>query len=204
MFKKNIKKFRKELGITQTVLAQKIEEETGKHCSTENIKSWESGVNPKIEMIEALATALNKPIQLLFNDNIEELEKVNCVREEKILYGSCKRENVQITDAYKNEYYEIDPRFVESIKGGELFFLKIETDALRPTLKKNDTAIFKKIESMDRLDNGLYILESAGTFRVREIFFLSDGSFQVGTGESKETVDNVGLFGVVVGRVVLD
>ena len=204
MFKKNIKKFREELGMTQTSLAQKIEKITDKKCSTENIKSWESGTNPKIKMIEALATALNKPIQLLFTDSIEELEKINYIREEKIKYGSCKKENVKITDAYKNEYYEIDPCFIEKIKEDELFFLKIETDALHPLFKKNDTAIFKKIENKEKLDNGLYVLENAGTFRVREMFFLSDGIFQIGAGEFKETVDKIGLFGIVVGRVCLN
>ena len=202
MFYNNIKKYREMKRWTQTKLSEKIEEITDKPCSTENVKSWEKGTNPKVEIIYALAKAFNVPVQFLFNDTLEEMERVYDSIGEMINKETVKKENLKVCDAYENKHLDIDPRFLGTDINAKLFYLKVQNDNFRPTLSKNDTVIFRKIEPNEVLDNGLYIIESNGIFRIREVIFLSDGSLELRSGETKEMIKNQSLlFGLVVGRV---
>ena len=68
---KNIRKYRKELGLTQTELAEKL------NTSQYVITNYERGSNnPLATSIPEIAKALNVPIAALFGEDVEIKEKV--------------------------------------------------------------------------------------------------------------------------------
>lgn len=76
-FGENLKMYRKKAKFSQGELAEKIAEIVGKKVTYENVKSWESGTNPKIQDIYALSEILNIPEQLLFDNSEKALNKIS-------------------------------------------------------------------------------------------------------------------------------
>ncbi|MGB3750834.1 MAG: LexA family transcriptional regulator [Arcobacteraceae bacterium] len=75
-FGDNLKHFRNIAKITQTELAKIVESLSGEKVTYENIKSWENGTNPKINIISFLSEALNITEQELFDNSGKSLEKI--------------------------------------------------------------------------------------------------------------------------------
>ncbi len=76
MFSKQLKKYRIKRNIKQSSLAEQIYNKTGICVKDVNISSWERGVNPKIEIIEAIAEILDIPVQYLFDDSDKAINKI--------------------------------------------------------------------------------------------------------------------------------
>ena len=88
-FASQLKKYRVLKHFTQAELASKVTRYLNKHIDQNNIKSYEGGTNPKIEVIYALAVVLDIPHQYLFDDS------------EKALNLIARKEVIANPDRYK-------------------------------------------------------------------------------------------------------
>ena len=73
MFSENLKKYRKISGMTQEELANKINILLNSNYTKNNVQSWERGVNPKIDVISAIAEILEITEQYLFDDSEKDI-----------------------------------------------------------------------------------------------------------------------------------
>ncbi len=78
MFGENLKKIRENRKLSQTELVDRVNNILGTNYTYENIKSWEKGTNPKVEVISALAEALGVLEQDFFNGN--EKQRINSIK----------------------------------------------------------------------------------------------------------------------------
>jgi len=76
MFANQLKKYRIEAKLTLEQFANSINKILGTNYTKNTIRSWENGINPKIEAIEAIAKILNIPVQYLFDDSDEAIKKI--------------------------------------------------------------------------------------------------------------------------------
>jgi len=100
MFNEKLKKYRKIARLTQSELAEKLEYKLGGSFTYSNIQSYERGINPKLEVISAIAEILDIPEQYLFDDSDNTLDKLctNVIKENPDRYKRKLMNDTEITE----------------------------------------------------------------------------------------------------------
>lgn len=193
-FSSNLKYYRNQAGLSQGVLAQKVEAITGKKTTYENIKSWENGTNVKISDIYALAEALSIPEQLLFDNSPRTLKKISKhqtvqANNESFLFESSSEEDSYILEVYNgavgagsegvieeadSKKIRVSKAFVldANIKPENLMMFKVVGDSMEPTISMNDWVIIDMANGRSFYEvDGIYLINIDDTLQIKRLHF---------------------------------
>ncbi|WP_321312789.1 S24 family peptidase [Halarcobacter sp.] len=193
-FSNNLKFYRNQVGLSQGVLAQKVEAITGKKTTYENIKSWENGTNVKISDIYALAEALNIPEQLLFDNSQRTLKKISKYQTVQANSEDFIFNNSFEDDSYTLEIYNgavgagsegvieennakkirVSKAFVldANIKPDNLMLFKVVGDSMEPTISMNDWVIIDMANGRCFYEvDGIYLVNIDDTIQIKRLHF---------------------------------
>jgi len=220
MFSKQLKKYRKLAKYTQSELAICLSQIIGFEITGNNIRSYEAGTNPKVEVIEALALILKIPVQFLFDDSefalssfpknnmIEDIIKVPLLDGYVGAGSSSIIENLKITDYIYIDIHSINKAYRnKSIKA-----LEVIGDSMYPYVMSSDVILFTPLEKGQyNLTDGKYIIETINGIMLKNLSFKTNGNIiisscnpiypseEINSKESQEVLD---ILGIVVGRIL--
>lgn len=227
MFGQQLRKYRKLAYMTQKDLAYRIELITGKTCKPEYISSYESGSNPKIDVIEAIIEVLGIPAQFLFDDSDKALNKI--VDNKIPLYQSFSEhtKKVKLIDGYVgagsagyllNEENIIDYLYVDNFMVSKLFINKdikaliVIGDSMKGYVDTNDIVLFWEIPKDNyHLTDGKYIITTINGTMLKNLQFRSNGDIIISSCnksyrdeiiKSNESQEYLDIVGIVVGRIL--
>lgn len=224
MFAENLKKYRKKKKLTQTDLADRLSNLLNRTFTYQNIKSYEYGTNPQIEVIVALAEALDIPVQFLFDDSKEPIKKivkndfgnVN-INEDAVLkiplldgyIGAGSTGVIETCDILNHVY--IDSNLVKKeFRENEITAIKIIGDSMKPYLNENDLVLFSKMDQYHRGHDGKYVIKTDSGLMVKNLKFNINGDIII-SSENKSYPDEkvnknsqqfLEIVGIVVGRIL--
>jgi transcriptional regulator with XRE-family HTH domain len=228
MFSENLKKYRKQSGYTQEQLATAVNNLLDSEYTKSNIQSWERGVNPKIEVISAIAEILNIPEQFLFDDSSDAVDKivsrevpnlkniVDHVKEIPLLKGYVGAGSSGVIDEVEIEkYLYIDTCLVKkAYQNKEIKALTIVGDSMIPYVDNNDIVLYHPIKKGQyNLIDGKYIIETINGIMLKNLKFCCNGDIVISScnkayrdeiiraTESQEYLD---IIGIAVGRLLKD
>jgi len=228
MFKINLKKYRKQRKLSQKELAEKISLLVDKDVQDSNVQSWERGINPKIEVISAIAEALDIPEQFLFDDTPEAINKIvsreapkirtmiEHVKEVPLLKGCVGAGSTGIIDKIEiDKYLYIDKCLLKkSFQTKEIKALTVIGDSMVPYVDNGDIVLFHQIEKGQyNLTDGKYIIETINGIMLKNLKFKCNGDIIISScnqaysdeiinaNDSQEYLD---IIGVAVGRLLKD
>ena len=157
-----IKKARKEKGLSQQVLADKLGVNKG------TVSRWEqSKFEPNIETMKQVALILHKPIQYFLSDSfVDEMRNVKGDTAfipivSKIAPGSSvlSTENVE-------RYFEIAKKYLPK---GEVFVVKVSDDTMAPTIIAGDLVLTHSIKEVQDDDIVAVLLSDNDTIDIRRV-----------------------------------
>lgn len=210
MFADQLKKYRELTGMTQDALAERLTFVTGNNFIGSNIRSYETGTNPKLDTIYALASILNIPVQYLFDDNAKELNKIaehqiakdpdryrgNFLKPSEVrgvkkvplceesIDASCL-EHLRDNDAVEFVYvdnYAIKRQF----RNKETRAMHVIGDSMTPYVDDDDIVLFSPIKDRGRhLQDGKYVIEKNGALMVKNLTFKADGGVVISSDNQK-------------------
>ena len=218
MFGKLLKKYRKLAKYTQSELAICVSQIIGYSITGDNIRSYESGTNPKLEIIEALALILKIPVQYLFDDSEYALSQfsndkdISDIKKAPLLDGYVGAgsagvlDNIDITD-----YLYVDISSIKrAYKDKDIHALTVLGDSMIPYVDNQDIILFTKIEQGQyNLTDGKYIIQTINGIMVKNLSFKTNGDIVISSCNSiyppeiinqNETQESLDIIGVVVGR----
>lgn len=155
-----IKKARKEKGLSQQVLADKLGVNKG------TVSRWEqSKFEPNIETMKQVALILHKPIQYFLSDSfVDEMRNMKGDTAfipivSKIAPGSSvlSTENVE-------RYFEIAKKYLPK---GEVFVVKVSDDAMAPTIIAGDLVLTYSIKEVKDDDIVAVLMNGSDTIELR-------------------------------------
>ena len=222
MFNENLKKYRLKRKLTQTDVAVHLTELLTKKYTYENIKSYEKGTNPQIEVISALAEILDIPVQFLFDDSKEPIKKivkndfgnVN-INDEAVLkiplldgyVGAGSTGIIETCDILNHVY--IDSNLVKKqFREKQITAIKVIGDSMKPYLFENDLVLFSKISHSGH--DGKYVIKTDCGLMVKNLKFYINGDIII-SSENKSYPDEkvhknsqqyLEIVGIVVGRIL--
>jgi len=225
MFQDLLRKYRVKQGLKQSDLAEKINEKLGVKTTYANVSSWESGTNPKIEVIEAISQILKIPVQYLFDDTDATIHKIISDKMPSVKDMSENTLKIQLYDGLcgagcggilyntTNDFIYIDNSFLqEKYKDKVIIAFKIVGDSMTPYLSENDIVLVNIISEFDTkptIDGKYLINTNAGTM-LKNLSFISDGSIIVSTTNKSypneiikkgESSNNFEIIGVALGSL---
>ena len=225
MFGKLLKKYRKEAKYTQGELAYRLSVILNRKITNENIRSWENGTNPKLDIIIPIAEILNIPEQYLFNDSKESINKI--VNKEVPNFNSFNEhtKKVVLVDGYVGagsggypsndmiNYLYVDNFMIKkSYKNKEISGLTVIGDSMFPYVNDGDIVLFSMIEKNQyKLNDGKYIIETINGTMIKNLSFRSNGDIIISSCnkaypdeliKSNETQEFLDIIGIVVGRIL--
>jgi len=198
-FSKQLKKYREAKRMTQKDLAIELSETLKKKFEGDHIRSYEAGINPKLDVIDAIAEVLGVPHQFLFNDSPEMLKRIaeKEIEDRPEVYTerlklACKREmkkieviNGQISSGSGGDFEGIDQLDyiyvdVNIIRKGcrdkEIKAARAIGDSMSPYLNNFDLALYVDIDEHFRPVDGRYIIEKSTGVMVKTIIFKANGN----------------------------
>lgn len=231
MFEANLKKYRNERNLTQSELADKLSALSGKTFVGNNIRSYESGTNPKIDIIYFLAEILNIPVQNLFDDSQETITKIvrNELLKNKDLYRKDCLNHRDIRGVQKVHFYEnkdnefehdLTMNFIyidnfhsikKSFQNKEIFAFEILDDCMSPYVDELDIVLFSPTHESYKFNDGKYLISKNDILSVRNLTFRIDGSICVLPENNSYQMENIcfdeiekkfKIVGAVVGRIL--
>jgi len=218
MFSDLLKKYRKKANITQDELGIRVSQIVGYKITGNNIRSYESGTNPKLEVVESLALVLGIPVQFLFDDSeyalsqfsnngiIENIKKVPLLDGYVGAGSSGVLDNLDITD-----YLYIDINSIKrAYKDKDIHALTVLGDSMTPFVDNLDIVLFTKIkQGQYSLTDGKYIIQTINGIMVKNLSFKTNGDIVISSCNSiyppevinqDETQESLDIIGIVVGR----
>jgi len=226
MFGLNLKKYRKLNSYSQEDIANKISVLIAKKIKAVNVQSWESGTNPKLEVIVALAEILDIPEQFLFDDSKEVINKivskevptlkaiVEHTKRVPLLQGYVGAGSAGIIDdvAIENYLYIDNCSIKSAYVNSDVRGLTVIGDSMQPYISENDIILFNPIQKGQyNLNDGKYIIETINGVMVKNLQFKTNGNIiisscnksyqseEINKNESQEVLD---ILGIVVGRIL--
>lgn len=225
MFSTNLKKYRILNNLTQIELALKLSKKIDKEVTGTNIRSYENGTNPKLEVIEFFADILNIPIQYLFDDSKKTIIKItqkeilkDSDSYKKILVSFDENKGIIKIPFYNNEnieeYIHVDSFYSIGYvyKNKEIVALKNIGDSMRPYLDDSDIILFTPSFNRQKPQDNKYVILKNNTALVRNLTFKIDGTIvispennfyekeEINTKNIKE--DQFKILGVVISRIL--
>lgn len=227
MFSENLKKYRKELGLTREEVAFRIREVYGENCTGASIQSWERGTNPKTNMISMLADVLDVPEQYFFDDSDNAIDMI--IRD-KIPMVNTMVDSVMRIDLISgyvgagsaghllnmddiNEVLHVDKMMVDKrYRDSAVKSLLVIGDSMVPYVDTGDIVMFSVtlLGTCEYVD-GKYVIETAQGVMVKNLSFKCNCDIVISScnkaydseiikaGESQEYLE---ILGIVVGRVL--
>jgi phage repressor protein C with HTH and peptisase S24 domain len=226
MFSENLKKYRNMIGLTQEQLALAINSLINNEYTKSNVQSWERGVNPKIEVIEAIAEILDIPVQYLFDDSDKAINKIISNKAPQLkeivehtlriplIDGYVGAGSGGIIDAFKiNEYVYIDNSSIKRKYLSEtVIAIPVIGDSMIPYVNDDDIILFHPLkDTTHRLNDGKYVIQTINGTMVKNLKFMCSGDIIISScnkaysdeiinsNESQELLD---ILGIVVGRIL--
>jgi len=225
MFSENLKKYRKLFGITQEELAEKINSLLFSNYTKNNVQSWERGVNPKIEVISAIAEILEITEQYLFDDSENALDFIVSRRipdlkeiiehtvKIPLFNGYIGAGSGGIIDSFDNKFMYVDSLNInKKYLDDTVLALTVIGDSMEPYVYQDDIILFTplKHDNINRSD-GKYIIQTINGTMVKNLKFMCSGDIIISScnkaysdeiinsNESQELLD---ILGIVVGRIL--
>jgi transcriptional regulator with XRE-family HTH domain len=226
MFSQNLKKYRKLEKLSQKELAQKISYLINKNIEDANVRSWENGTNPKIEVITAIAEILDVPEQYLFDDSKETLNKIvskeapnlkSMVEHTKkipLLNGYVGAGSSGIIEKLEvSKYLYIDTCLVKkAYQNKEIMALTVIGDSMIPYVDNNDIILYHPIEKGQyNFIDGKYVIETMNGVMIKNLCFKCNGDIVISSCnrtysdeiiKCDETQEYLDIVGVAVGRLL--
>jgi len=226
MFSENLKKYRNMIGLTQEQLALAINSLINNEYTKSNVQSWERGVNPKIEVIEAIAEILDIPVQYLFDDSDKAINQIISNKAPQLkeivehtlriplIDGYVGAGSGGIIDAFKiNEYVYIDNSSIKRKYLSEtVIAIPVIGDSMIPYVNDDDIILFHPLkDTTHRLTDGKYVIQTINGTMVKNLKFMCSGDIIISScnkaysdeiinsNESQELLD---ILGIVVGRIL--
>ena len=226
MFAELLKKYRTMRGLTQSELAEEINELLGTDVKSVNVSSWEKGTNPKIEIIEAIAEILNIPVQYLFDDSDQAINKIISNRAPQLKEVVEHTLRVPLIDGYVgagssgiidilkvNEYVYIDASSVKrKYRDDTIIAVPVVGDSMTPYVNEDDIILFHPLKDYSyKLNDGKYVIQNVNGIMVKNLKFKCNGDIVISScnkaysdevvkaDESQELLE---ILGVVVGRIL--
>lgn len=201
MFAEQLKKYRKLARLTQKEIADSLSNILNKNYTNDNIQSYERGVNPKIEVIIAIAEILNIPEQYLFDDSDNTLDKLcsNVIKEnpdrykQKIMNDKELNRNVlkvPLIDGYVgagstgiiesidiSEYLYVDNHSIKkTYRNKEIKALEVIGDSMSPYVDCSDIVLFAPLGHGTHLIDSKYIIQTCNGIMVKNLSFKTNGN----------------------------
>ena len=225
MFSENLKKYRKISGMTQEELANKINILLNSNYTKNNVQSWERGVNPKIDVISAIAEILEITEQYLFDDSeniidfivrkripdlkdiIEKTVKI------PLFNGYVGAGSGGIINNFDNKFMYVDSSTIKKKYENEtVLALTVIGDSMEPYVYQDDIILFTpiKADEINRSD-GKYIIETINGTMVKNLKFNCNGDIIISSCnkaysdeiiKSNESQELLEILGLVVGRIL--
>lgn len=213
-FARNIRYFRDKMRLSQSELATKIEEITGKKTTYENIKSYENGTNPKVEIISAIAKALNITENELFRGQHISTEENFNIPIYSLTAGCGAAGNIDVNEI---EGYCSLSRSVLPIntKIDNLSIVRAVGDSMADYIEDGDLAIIDMVNSRAYAKrDDVYLVEYGGIVQIKKLQFLGENevilhSYNNRYGENppmrpSEFGYQIQVLGKVCGRIKID
>lgn len=226
MFGMNLREYRKLKGLTQEQLAELLSESLGENFQKINIGKWETGTNPKIKVIIALAEILEIPEQYLFDDKKEKINKIvnDHIPDFKNVMSNLKKvplidgyvgagSSCSIQDIHIKDFLFVD---IGSIKKAylskDIKAIEVIGDSMTPYVNYADLVLYCSIlKGQYNLIDGKYIIQTINGIMVKNLSFKTNGNIiisstnteypseEINSNESQEHLD---IIGIVVGRIL--
>lgn len=227
MFGTNLRKWRIKRKLTQADLANKLSNLLGEEIKQINVGKWETGTNPKIMVIEAIAEVLNIPEQYLFDEKEEKLKKImldynpnmnealSNTKKIALIDGYIGAgsggiiDNVNIKDFLYIDNYSISKRYKDQVINA----IEVVGDSMTPYVYDSDIVLYKPVEEkyLTNLHDGKYIIETINGLQIKNLSFKSNGSIIISSENSaypleeikkSESQEFLSIRGIVVGRIL--
>jgi len=227
MFGELLKKYRKQMGMTQEDLAYRVEMLTGRPCKIADISGYERGTNPKIDTIRAIAEVLNIPEQFLFDDSAKNINKIV----DSVLpnYHSFTEHTVKVplvegyVGAGSAGYLLDEPNIIDYLyvdnfmikkryRGKNIHALIVIGDSMQPYVYDSDVILFYKFDRGNHhFKDGKYIITTINGTTVKNLTFKCNGDIVISSCnpiyadeiiKANETQERLDIVGVVVGRIL--
>ena len=227
MFSENLKKYRKEAGLTFETLANKVSEDIGTKYNKSTARTWENGASPKIEIIESISRVLKLPVQYLFNNSDDIINQIiskqmptfksmmEHTKKVTLLQGYAGAGSSGIIDRLEvADYLYIDNSVIKKrYRNDDIKGLTIVGDSMSPYLNCCDIVLFASLKDNSyNLIDGKYIITTISGTMLKNLTFRTNGDIIISSenksykdeiiraDESQEYLD---IIGIVVGRILM-
>jgi len=227
MFGELLKKYRKQKGFTQVKLADRLSDLLSTEIKQINVSSWEQGVNPKIEIIEAIAEILDIPVQYLFDDSDEVINKIVANKAPQLKTMVEHTLKIPLYDGYVGagsggivdelnikDYLYIDYLSIEKKYSKKpIVAFTVAGDSMEPYVYDGDIILFHPIvpgSNFNFVDNK-YVIQNHNGLMVKNLTFRANGDIVISSCnkayrdeiiKADETQELLEILGVVVGRIL--
>ena len=189
-----------------------------------NVSSWENGINPKIETIQAIADILDIPVQYLFDDSDKVINKIVANKAPQLKQMVEHTLRVPLYDGYVGagsggvfdafevkdylyiDYFSIDKKYTDK----PIVALTVVGDSMEPYVYDGDIVIFHPITpgSNFPLIDGKYVIQTSNGLMVKNLTFKTNGNIVISScnkSYAPEEIDpsnqeQLEILGFVVGR----
>jgi len=229
MFASQLKKYRLNRNMTRKKLAEELNKIVfidKKEIDVNNITSWERGTNPRLEIIEAISQVLDIPVQYLFDDSNQALDKIiqdklpdtnNIIQNTKkvpLLTGYVGAGSTgEVYSRDSANYLYIDKKMITAkYHDRDIKALLVIGDSMIPFVDHNDIVLFIELDrGQYNLPDGKYIITTASGTMVKNLTFKSNGDIVISSCnkayeseliKANETQEYLDIVGFVVGRIL--
>lgn len=179
-----IKKIRKEKGMTQLELALKL------NVGTTTVSEWEKGTNtPRVDKLQELSEVFNVPISFFFTDThiVDYVEKVVLP-----IYGEVSCGNGMAIFETTEEYQELPKEWTE---GGNHFFLRARGDSMTgANIHEGDLLLVREQPIVENGEIAVVIINNQiqlkRVYRNNSTFTLVSENPEYPTKEYNPNIDN--------------
>jgi len=226
VFAYQLKKYRKMRKMKQSELIEAVNLILGTNFTAGNVSTWERGVSPKIEVIEAIAEVLKIPVQYLFDDSEE---CVNIIIKDKLVSVDEMRKNIKkvplltgyigagslgtMLEKNMNKYLYIDKEFISyKFINKNIKAITVIGDSMIPYVNSGDIVLFYELErGQYNLQDGKYVITTANGTMVKNLKFKLNGDIVISSCnsvykdeiiKSDESQEYLEIVGFVVGRIL--
>ncbi|HIP15127.1 MAG TPA: LexA family transcriptional regulator [Sulfurimonas autotrophica] len=225
-FGENLKKYRQKLNMTRADLAYRITTLYGFKSSNANVQSWESGANPKIKTIIALADILGIPEQFLFDDSTQAMDAIlrekmpsvrpmvsNTLKVDMLsgYIGAGSLGHLVGMDEIADVMYVDKMAVSKKYHHKKLRSILVIGDSMIPYVDAGDIVIFCDFNSDMGFMDGKYVITAAHGTMIKNLCFKSNGDIVISscnkvyeseTIKADESQDYIEIIGMVVGRIL--
>lgn len=220
MFGELLRKYRKKAKYTQSELAICLSQILGYEVKGNSVRTYENGINPKLEVIEALALILKIPVQFLFDDSEYTLSQFsNAGIVEDIIkvplfdgyVGAGSAGTMERAKTIEHLYLDIHS-IKRAYKDKKIKAIEVIGDSMKPYVDSSDIVLFSPLEKGQfNLADGKYIIETINGVMVKNLSFKTNGNIvisscnksypteEINKSESQEVLD---IIGIVIGRIL--